>query len=267
MRADTHTHSIFSFDAQPHATVEAMCEAAIAEGLSYLAITDHCDICEENKHKVLERDDIAAALESAKQKYADRLTLLFGVELGQIGEFPDVARALLAKYKYDFVIGSLHNLPNERDFCYFDFSKTDEGEILTLMRRAIAENRHAVEVGGFHALGHLTYMHRYLLRDGRDFDFSLVSEEIAALFDLLIAKGIALEVNTSTLTTAGVTMPPRELLTLYRARGGRLITLASDAHAPERVAQNFEAAEQLLRECGFTEIAFPTANGIVSHPL
>lgn len=267
MRADTHTHSIFSSDAQPHATVEAMCEAAIAKGLSCLAITDHCDICAENRHRVLERDAIAATVAAAKEKYADRLTLLFGVELGEIGEFPDEARALLAKYDYDFVLGSLHNLPNERDFYYFDFSRMDGEEILALMRRAIAENRRAIEVGGFHALGHLTYMHRYLLRDGRDFDFSLVGEEMAALFDLLIAKGIALEVNTSTLATAGVTMPPRELIALYRERGGRLITLSSDAHAPERVAQNFEAAEQLLRECGFTEIAFPTANGLISHPL
>ena len=84
MRADMHTHSLFSFDGRPESTVPALCEAAIAKGLTHLAITDHCDIDGELEgiYAVLDKDAVYRAVCEAKKVYADRLTLLFGIELG-----------------------------------------------------------------------------------------------------------------------------------------------------------------------------------------
>ena len=69
---DAHVHSNFSYDADPSATLDAICESAIAKGITHLALTDHYDI-----NAVL--DDIytydvaaaKAAVEEAKEKYGN----------------------------------------------------------------------------------------------------------------------------------------------------------------------------------------------------
>lgn len=269
MRADMHTHSLFSFDGKPESTVPALCEAAIAAGLSHLAITDHCDIDGEINgiYAVLDKDAVYAAVSEAKKKYADRLTVLFGLELGQPMSYPAEARALLARYPYDIVLGSLHNLAGEKDFYYFDFTETPDHEIAAYFDRVLDESMSLCDFDGIHVLTHLTYMHRYLRRAGRDMDFAPFEEKLCALFEKIIARGIALELNVSTLASEGITMPTRELLSLYRSCGGKLISVGSDAHAPSRVAQSFGEASTLLLDCGFTELAIPTAHGVLTFPI
>ena len=83
----------------------------------------------------------------------------------------------------------------------------------------------------------------------------------------MIRRGVALELNVSTLYREGVTMPTPELIALYRRTGGRLISVGSDAHHPDRVTFSFDRAAEILRDCDFTELAVPTANGILTFPI
>ena len=269
MRADMHTHSLFSFDGRPESTVTALCEAAIAKGLTHLAITDHCDIDGEIEgiYRILDKDAVYKAVSEAKKTYAEKLTVLFGIELGQPTHYPEDARALLARYPYDIVLGSIHNLAGERDFYYFDFSEMPDAEVAAYFNRVLDESLALADFGGIHVITHLTYMHRYLRRAGKDMDFAPFYGKLTTLFDKMIARGIALELNLSTLDREGITMPTKQLLALYRSRGGELISLASDAHAPSRVAQHFDTAAAILRECGFRQLAVPTAHGVLTFPI
>ncbi len=45
--------------------------------------------------------------------------------------------------------------------------------------------------------------------------------------------------------------PCREVLKRYHDLGGELITVGSDAHAPEHIAYDFATAETILKEIGF----------------
>ena len=279
MMADLHTHTLFSFDGDPAATVDAMCESAIAKGLTHLAITDHCDINGEIEglYAVLDKDAVFAAVNGAKAKYADRLTVLFGIELGQATQYPAEARTLLQKYPYDIVLGSLHNLAGTPDFYYMSNPEPDfpapqmrdmtDDEIHALFDRMLDETLQLLEFEGIHVLAHLTYMHRYVLQAGKALDFSRFTQKLTHVFKKMIQNGVALELNTSTLQRTGITMPGGELLQLYHRCGGRLISLGSDAHVPDRIAEGFEAASALLLDCGFTELAVPTARGPLTIPL
>lgn len=271
MFADLHTHSCFSFDGAPEATLEALCETAIAKGLSHLAVTDHCDINGEIEgiYAILDKEAVFDAVSKAKKKYADRLTLLFGVELGQAYQYPGEARALLDRYPYDIVLGSLHNLRGEQDFYYMDYSTLTDAQIAELFDRTLYESMELLDFGGIHVLTHLTYMHRYVRRGGKDIDFTPFHEKLSALLKKLIKKGVALELNTSALSKerGGVFSPTTEILSLYRSLGGRLISLGSDAHAPQNIAQHFDAAKRALLDCGFTELAVPTRNGQLTFPI
>ena len=279
MKIDLHTHTAFSFDCTPDASVDAMCRAAIARGLTHLAITDHCDINGEVEglYAVLDKEAVFAAVSDAKQKYADRLTILFGVELGQATQYPKEARALLEKYPYDIVLGSLHNLANTPDFCFMSkhnekypapqLAEMSDAEIAALFDRVLDESMELLDFDGIHVLTHLTYLHRYVRRVGREMDFTPFRPKLTALFEKLISRGIALELNSSTLGNGGTSMPTPELLALYRRCGGRLVSIGSDAHTPDALAQNFEAAARILTDCGFTEIAVPTARGVLTSPI
>lgn len=280
MQADLHTHTTFSFDGLPEASTDAMCRSAIEHGLTYLAITDHCDINGEVEglYAVLDKEAVFAAVSEAKRKYADRLTVLFGVELGQATQYPKQARELLDKYPYDIVLGSLHNLANTPDFCFMgsrnekypapQLAEMSDDTIAALFDRVLDESTELLDFDGIHVLTHLTYMHRYVLRAGRQMDFSPFTPKLTSLFEKMIARGVALELNTSTLTEdGGVTMPTAELLALYRRCGGRLISIGSDAHVPHRIAHGFRAATRILTDCGFTEIAVPTTHGTLTLPI
>lgn len=279
MRANFHAHTCFSFDGCPEATVTAMCESAIEKGLSLIALTDHCDINGEIEgiYPVLDKKGVFAAVSEAKEKYADRLTVLFGVELGQATQYPAEARALLQKYPYDIVLGSLHNLANNPDFYYMSqpvaefpapqLSEMTAGEINALFARVLEETMELLDFDGIHVLTHLTYMHRYVRRVGKEMDFSVFTPALTALFQKMIRRDVALELNASTLYREGVTMPTPELIALYRRVGGRLISLGSDAHHPDRVTFGFDRAASILLDCGFTELAVPTAHGILTSPI
>lgn len=51
-------------------------------------------------------------------------------------------------------------------------------------------------------------------------------------------------------------MPSKEILKKYYKMGGRLITMASDAHIAENASNNFEKAIKAIKEIGFENICY-----------
>ena len=45
--------------------------------------------------------------------------------------------------------------------------------------------------------------------------------------------------------------PHEDILKRYRELGGEIVTIGSDAHAPERIAADFDRACSILKKCGF----------------
>ncbi len=268
MLADLHTHSCYSFDGAAHASIENMAEAAIAHGLSHLAVTDHCDINGElsGRDRIPDRDKQYADVLAAKEKYRGRLEILFGIEMGQGHHHPTEALAILEKHPYDIVLGSLHNLRGEEDFYLMDHSKISENEAHDFFRRVLEESLEICDFPYINVITHLSYMERYMFRIGKRLDYTRHHEGLCRLFDKIVEKNLVLEINTSDLAT-GYSLPPAELLQLYYARGGRRICLGSDAHAPEMIGRNFDEARRMLLCCGFTELTIPCKTGDVTYPI
>ena len=65
---------------------------------------------------------------------------------------------------------------------------------------------------------------------------------------VLIKKGKGIEVNTSSVDRFDDFLPGREYLQLFYGLGGRIVTLGSDAHAPERVGQHAHRALALIKD-------------------
>ena len=155
---DVHTHSIHSFDGND--SVEALCLAAIEKGAKVLAVTDHCDI--DGKDMVV--DELCPPqlkdLNDCINKYGDEIEILKGIEIGQGIYRKKETEALLKKYDYDFVLGSLHNLENMEDFFFLDYKNYDIDELLTRYFDGLLE---LCQWGAFDSLAHLTYPLRYIV--------------------------------------------------------------------------------------------------------
>lgn len=268
MFADLHMHSFYSFDGKFDASPDNIAERAIAAGLTHIAVTDHCDIdCElAGLYRPLDKERAFAALSAAKEKYRDRLNILVGIELGQAHHCPKESRELLARFPYDIVLGSVHNLLNERDFAFFDFSKIDDDAAHAYFNRVIEEEMQLCDFEGIHVLTHLTYMDRYMHRAGKALDITPHRDALSRLLEKIVRKGLVLELNTSCLDE-DLGMPTPEILSLYRELGGTRVCLGSDAHFPDRIAQHFEKGAAILLDCGFTELTIPTKNETLTYPI
>ena len=254
---DFHTHTYFSFDGEAESTPEALCRRALEVGMSDICITDHCDIdCEvEGLYPAYRHEEAFAEMLRAKEKFRGRVNLCIGIELGNPHHAPEAAKETISRHPYEFVIGSLHNLKDMPDFCMFRYEMMTPEWIDRLFTQALEEQIELCRFPGIHTLGHVTYMHRYLTASGIKFDFAPYRDRFAALYEELIRRDVALELNVSTLWKGlGISMPTMELLKLYRDCGGRLVTVGSDAHAPQNLGKGIRQGYALLRAAGFDAV-------------
>ncbi|HJD23557.1 MAG TPA: histidinol-phosphatase HisJ family protein [Firmicutes bacterium] len=249
---DFHTHTAWSPDSE--AAMDAMCASAEKAGLYALAITDHVEI------PAYRADGYDKALAGSfreagemQAKYAGRLRIARGVELGEPLHDLPVTEELLAGYAFDVVIGSLHNLKDDQDFYYYDYTHTD---VLPLLDRYFEELLDMVRWGRFHILAHLTYPFRYFPEEKRPAGYRRWQGAIDAIFRTMAERGLALEINVSGLRqTIGRTLPDLPLVRRFRELGGELVTVGSDAHAPQDIARPVGDGLEVARQAGFRYVA------------
>lgn len=239
---DSHIHSHLSIDSS--ASVEDMCRGALDKSIPCIAFTEHHDLNPKDEgYNYFDPERFSREITEAKNMFADRLTILKGVEFGEPHQYPE-ALATFQHQEYDVIIGSIHWAGD-----FFAGSQ----EVLShytpedFYERYYQEMLEAVQFGGFDILAHFDFPKRYLKTNVTDLP---VIDEV---LKTLIASEIALEINTSSLRKGLTeTLPDRAILQRYAELGGTTITLGSDAHSPENIGAGFEYAFQVLK--GFPQL-------------
>ena len=252
--ADYHLHTEFSFDGQEK--IDDICERAIEKGMNEIALTDHMDIYTNKPYgHILDCKNLYEKIEKAKDKFEGRLIVKAGVELGQQQVNIRESEQFLADYKdkLDFVIGSIHNLKDDSDIYYYDFSKLDCIEVYNEYMDWLLELAKGYD---FDVLGHLTYPMRYMyMQVQKKIPLERFEERFRLLFKILVERGKGIEVNTSGIFQAiNETMPPLYIVKLYKECGGEIITVGSDAHRLEHVALTIKEGQEIIKEAGFEYI-------------
>lgn len=253
---DSHVHSTQSPDGE--STLSEMAEKAAELGIKHLTITDHLDVNDYYKPEYsLEEKVRQSGLLVPKliEEYKGRIDIHFGVELGQPLQDLKLTERLLDTYRYEFIIGSLHNIRGYEDFYFLDYRKEDPYGLLKLYFEELSE---MAEWGGFDVLGHLTYPLRYIQGDyGIKIDMERFLPVIEKIFLTLIKNNKGIEINTSGLRQKiGVTLPDEFYIRRYRELGGEIITLGSDAHRTEDLGKGIAEGVALAKKCGFSEIYY-----------
>ena len=270
---DYHVHSSFSSDCS--ADMTAVVAKAVDLGIKELCFTDHIDKGYRRAEMqpgrrgqkgqrqpgmepgLLEPEiylpDYFNRIEQVRRAFSSQITVLAGIELGVepslIQEYDDLAR----DYDWDFVMASMHTYHGE-DFYggnFFEYGTPEEcyrlyyEELLSCAR----------SFDGFNVVGHLDLLKRcseYKEEPKPQLFFDILEK----LFINLIQRGKGIEVNTSGLRNSHIneTLPSLEVIKLYRALGGEIITLGSDSHYPEHLGYKFPEAMTLLKDAGFRYI-------------
>ena len=246
---DLHVHTEWSWDA-PRGSMEGSCERAVQLGLPGIAFTEHADfvVIHEGQHVV----DVAGylqAIEECRSKFKN-LRILSGVELGEPHWFPDETAAVLGAGKLDRVLGSIHCVHMDGEpFDASQFRNLSASAFAGAVHEYFRETLALVESSQqFEALAHLDYPKRYWLEGQIPYREEDYEEELRAVLVAAAKRGLVLEVNT---TGGRILCPDITVVRWWHEVGGKAVQYGSDAHQPDKVAEGFLAATQMVESAGF----------------
>jgi histidinol-phosphatase (PHP family) len=179
-----------------------------------------------------------------KEKFGDRINILFGLEVDYFPEFENEIGQVLQRFNFDYVIGSIHFL----DEWNYDTDKSRYSEFTNdyLYEWYFSELQKAVKSGLFDYMAHpdLIKKHRIWPETSK----TLLFRETAKVF---ADFGVGYELNTSGRDRpCGDFFPGAELISeFYRA--GVNVTPGSDSHSAGQIGRYFEEAKAFLRETGY----------------
>lgn len=215
-------------------------------GLREICFTDHCDYNSDKNKKhypidLAEYDNAYASLE------VPGLKIKRGFEFGLTDWNRAELDAMLEKRSFDFVIGSVHFVdgfdPYDREYW---IDKTEREAYLGYLERTLE----CIKIHDrFNVLGHLTYVSRSVYNPTKNLlEYSDYREVCDEIFKTLISKDKGIEINTSAVSSLGVLLPSYDFVKRFRELGGKIITVGSDAHSPQRVGQHIDKALAIAKE-------------------
>jgi len=257
---DFHTHANYA-DGENSAT--EMVEAAIEKGLSVLGFSEHHprhpDFRYRNDPSGEVRglsiwQDYIVEIDLLKKKYKGKIEILKG------SEFDWLSREHLAEWKkwrvetdWDYNIGSVHFL-GKWGFDYFEdwevgrqnFQSVEE--IYTAYYNSVIE---MVESANdlFEIVGHFDLIKKFV----KEVPANAAELAFPAL-DAIAQTDLVLEINSSGWKKdCAEQYPSLEILRAAKERNIP-ITLDSDAHSKDRIAENFEKSKELAKKVGYEEL-------------
>lgn len=252
-RFDMHTHSKHSHDSE--CEISDMALKATERSLSGFAVTDHCDI---EFYETLDLNRIVRESIADAQKNNCALTVLHGVEMGEIFWNKEIAEEILRKNNLDVVIGSVHAVRFEgytMPYSQIDFAKMGKDRTEEYLSRYFDDVMYMLENCDLDIMAHLTCPLRYINgKYGMGIDCGLYEDKIKEILKYIVEHKIALEINTSSVYKGSgycEFMPETHIIEMYKDMGGYLITTGSDAHISENSANEFDVLYSTLKKIGF----------------
>ncbi|MDR3091131.1 MAG: histidinol-phosphatase HisJ family protein [Clostridiales bacterium] len=259
---DTHTHTEMSSDSKMPAA-QAI-SAARRAGLGII-FTEHYDADFSGEPGLFRVDAERYLSEYAPLRAPD---VLLGVELGLTETSRAANLALVESRAFDFLLGSVHTVW-ARDI-YMDFTghftgeakakNSERGPLITAEAYFKCVRDMLTSHDYIDSFGHIDYPHRYFsgpaAKLSESFAYAANTEAYDAIFDALIETGTAFEINTRRL---GQYAAEKELSLIYRRyaeKGGKYVTIGSDAHNPRDIGANFKKALRIASESGLTAVCF-----------
>jgi histidinol-phosphatase (PHP family) len=244
-------HSQFSGDSS--APQESMVQTALQKGLDGICFTDHLDIDypDDPELFLLDLPNYMSSVQAMQQKYASRLDIRFGIELGVQPHLAGLHADIISQYPFDFVIASSHVVHGYDPYYPAFYEGRTEQECYEEYFNSILENIAAYD--DYDVYGHLDYVVRYGPGRNAQYSYQKYRDIIDEILKCLIEKGKGIEINTAGFKYGlGHPNPTEDIIKRYRELGGEIITIGADAHEPQHIAYDFAKVPTILRDAGFS---------------
>ncbi len=237
-----HSHTQFC---DGRATMEAMAEAAIVEGFEHWGFSPHSPVPIESSCNMTREQTPLYLDETArlKAKYAGKINLYTAMEIDYLDDSWGPSHEYFRTLPLDYRIGSVHFIPGGEDFV--DVDGHFESFKAKMERYFHNDIRHVVDSfydqsekmllqGGFDIIGHFDKIghNASLFRPGIE-DEPWYACRVNDIIDLIIDKGVTVEINTKAYDTAQRVFPSERWLGRL-TKAGIPIIVNSDAHYPDR---------------------------------
>ena len=255
--ADYHMHSSNSGDSET--PMEEMILSSIDKGLQEICFTEHMDMDFPllpglpPDPFLLDMEAYKRELTYYKKKYADKITIRFGIEIGMQRQVAKENSALTKAHDFDFIIASQHLLDHNDPYYGEFWSGKKVSDVLTHYFEETLENIKLFP--DFDVLGHLDYIARYVPEGDHTYSYERFNDIIDEILKYLADHDKGLDLNSKALKSFsyGNSNPSPEAIARFHELGGRIITFGSDAHTPEGVASAFDQMREIALKAGFSE--------------
>lgn len=272
MKTNFHTHTTYCDGKN---TPEEMVLAAIAKKIDRLGFSAHSMYpfasdwhLESRKHEAYVNEILRL-----KKAYEDKLEIFLGFEADFV---PGICSPCFENYrafKPDFLIGSVHLLPNEKKIFAVD---NNPGELAEGIRTVF--NGDTKEAVGYYfslqremllrsdctILGHADLIRKFngtLALFSEDEEW--YKKELKATAKAIAQSDVIVEINTGAISRGYMTTPyPSDYFLSLLYERNVPITISSDAHTAEGIDCAFEQAAELAKRIGYTEKAVISSDGI-----
>ena len=245
---DTHIHTRYSVDSDM--SLRDAKAIASKRGLG-LCVTEHVDY-------EIDSDKLCVAdAEGYFGEYGPfgSDSLLLGLEIGLTVNSRAVSRQTASDPRLDFCIGSVH-MSCGHDIYPPSFWRQSipPEEILGnyLQYTAIVTEK----CDFFDSLGHIDYPSRYCPYQEKDIKYKTYKKLYDEIFTALLDRRKVIEINTKRLDDPAAVQNLYEVYEGYYKKGGRYVTLGSDAHHAPTVGWNIDKAFHLAEKIGLIPVHY-----------
>ncbi|MCB5262850.1 MAG: histidinol-phosphatase HisJ family protein [Candidatus Cloacimonetes bacterium] len=244
MKYDFHLHTQFSFDSRM--TGDELLGKAVKLQYDEIAITEHLDLLpqELSLYGLPSLNKYQAYIKALQDKFPE-IKLHKGIEIGDYHQVRDFAQNLIEGFDFFPILGSVHFVSEHLNVAIPLKKPLSPIE----MQEYYLHNLKLASTCEIDVLAHLGVYKRY---------YESAPDESSALpilkdiFQVMIERGIALEINLSSLRKPYQEVIPEPLfIQMYRDLGGSLFSLGSDAH----VLDGFGDAHLIAEKLGIPSIA------------
>lgn len=236
-----------------HAKGEPEAYAAVAQqrGLKGIVVTCHNPIPNafaQSSRMYMEQFDLYLTLvDRARRALAGQVDVRLGLECDYLPGQEPWLREQLRKADFHHVLGSVHPHIAEYRQAYWT------GDIVAFQETYFEHLAQAAETKLFDTISHPDLVKNIA---PSEWQVERVMPAICRCLDRIAATGVAMELNTSGLNKSIPEMNPGPAMLQEMAKRKIPVVLGADAHVPERVADHFEEAMDLLEAAGYREIHF-----------
>ncbi|MEM9400448.1 MAG: histidinol-phosphatase [Verrucomicrobiota bacterium] len=246
---ETHSHTTLCKHAE--GKISEYASHAEARGLKGLTVTCHCPLPDGMSPHVRMAEDqythYHEMIHEAREQWRGRVDILAGLESDYFPGLNAYLEKLHARAPLNYVLGSVHP-----QIIYYR-ARFSSGTWENTVANYFDQLAETAESGLFDCVSHPDLIknespHQWNIQKAMPF--------IKNALDRIAKTGVAMELNTSGINKAIQQMNPApEILDEMNTRGIPVV-IGADAHVPTRVADLYEAALNLLEDCGYKEVSF-----------